>query len=150
MNKIIPPALLLGVLLTAPAAAIAAEPATLPNVLECTQPADKALVALERAGIPVTGQSVQVSNVAAYGVPVVRVEAFKSQSSLDVYFVIAPAARNRLIQAAKLEAWDDEGGAGFRRELAGENSLNVSHPDDPNVEDGEALATCSMRLRGGP
>ncbi|HDX6545063.1 TPA: hypothetical protein RPM78_003462 [Escherichia coli] len=149
MTKIIPPALLLAVL-TAPAASIAAEPATLSNVLECTQPADKALVALERAGIPVTGQSVQVSNVAAYGVPVVRVEAFKSQSSLDVYFVIAPAARNRLIHAAKLEAWDDEGGAGFRRELAGENSLNVSHPDDPNVEDGEALATCSMRLRGGP
>lgn len=147
--KIIPPALLV-VLLAAPAAAMAAEPATLSEVLECTLPAAKALVALEREGIPVTGQSVQVSNVAAYGVPVVRVEAFKSQSSLGVYFVIAPAHRDRLIQAAGLEAWDDEGGAGFRRELAGKNRLNVSHPDDPNVEDGEALATCSMRLRGGP
>lgn len=147
--KIIPPALLV-VLLAAPSAAMAAEPATLSEVLECRLPADKALAALERAGIPATGQSVQVSNVAAYGVPVVRVEAFKSQSSLGVYFVIAPADRDRLIQAAKLEAWDDEGGAGFRRELAGKNRLNVSHPDDPNVEDGEALATCSMRLRGGP
>ncbi|WP_176329128.1 hypothetical protein [Burkholderia vietnamiensis] len=147
--KIIPPALLV-VLLAAPAAAIAAEPTTLSNVLECTLPADKALSALERAGIPVTGQSVSVSNVAAYGVPVVRVEAFKSQSSLGVYFVIAPADRERLIQAAGLEAWNDEGGAGFRRELTGKNRLNVSHPDDPNVEDGEALATCSMRLRGGP
>lgn len=147
--KIIPPALLV-VLLAAPAAAIAAEPASLSEVLECTLPADKALSALERADIPVTGQSVQVSNVAAYGVPVVRVEAFKSQSSLGVYFVIAPADRERLIQAAGLEAWDDEGGAGFRRELTGKNRLNVSHPDDPNVEDGEALATCSMRLRGGP
>lgn len=149
MTKIIPPALLV-VLLAAPAAAIAAEPASLSEVLECTLPADKALSALERADIPVTGQSVQVSNVAAYGVPVVRVEAFKSQSSLGVYFVIAPADRERLIQAAGLEAWDDEGGAGFRRELTGKNRLNVSHPDDPNVEDGEALATCSMRLRGGP
>ena len=63
--KTIPPALLLAVLLTAPAAAIAAEPASLSEVLEC--------------------------NVAA-----------------------------------------------------------VSHPDDPHVEDGEALATCSMRLRGSP
>lgn len=148
--KIIPPALLLAVLLTAPAAAIAAESASLSDVLECNVAADKALVALERAGIPVTGQSVSVSNVAAYGVHVVRVEAFKSQSSLGVYFVIAPADRDRLIQAAKLEAWDDEGGAGFRRELAEKNRLNVSHPDDPNVEDGEALATCSMRLRGSP
>lgn len=147
--KIIPPALLV-VLLAAPAAAIAAEPASLSEVLECNVAADKALSALEHAGIPVTGQSVSVSNVAAYGVPVVRVEAFKSQSSLGVYYVIAPADRDRLIQAAKLEAWDDEGGAGFRRELAGKNRLNVSHPDDPNVEDGEALATCSMRLRGGP
>lgn len=147
--KIIPPALLV-VLLAAPAAAIAAEPASLSEVLECNVAADKALSALEHAGIPVTGQSASVSNVAAYGVPVVRVEAFKSQSSLGVYYVIAPADRDRLIQAAKLEAWDDEGGAGFRRELAGKNRLNVSHPDDPNVEDGEALATCSMRLRGGP
>ncbi|EFL5392015.1 hypothetical protein AA919_004248 [Escherichia coli] len=149
MTKIIPPALLV-VLLATPAAAIAAEPASLSEVLECTLPADKALSALERAGVPVTGQSVQVSNVAAYGVPVVRVEAFKSQSSLGVYFVIAPADRERLIQAAGLEAWDDEGGAGFRRELTEKNRLSVSHPDDPNVEDGEALATCSMRLRGGP
>ena len=148
--KTSPPALLLAVLLTAPAAAIAAEPASLSEVLECNVAADKALVALERAGIPVTGQSVPVSNVAAYGVPVVRIEAFKSQSSLGVYFVITPADRDRLIQAAGLEAWDDEGGAGFRRELAGKNRLNVSHPDDPNVEDGEALATCSMRLRGSP
>ncbi|MFA1687739.1 hypothetical protein ACDY99_30030 [Achromobacter dolens] len=147
--KIIPPALLLAVL-TAPAASIAAEPASLSEVLECTLPADKALSALEHASVPVTGQSVSLSNVAAYGVPVVRVEAFKSQSSLGVYFVIAPADRERLIQAAGLEAWDDEGGAGFRRELTGKNRLNVSHPDDPNVEDGEALATCSMRLRGGP
>lgn len=147
--KIIPPALFV-LLLAAPAAAMASEPASLSDVLECTLPADKALSALERAGIPVTGQSVPVSNVAAYGVPVVRVEVFKSQSSLGVYYVIAPADRDRLIQAAKLEAWDDEGGAGFRRELAGKNRLNVSHPDDPNVEDGEALATCSMRLRGGP
>ncbi|HHZ28875.1 hypothetical protein Xkhy_17110 [Xanthomonas axonopodis pv. khayae] len=147
--KIIPPALFV-LLLAAPAAAMASEPASLSDVLECTLPADKALSALERAGIPVTGQSVPVSNVAAYGVPVVRVEVFKSQSSLGVYFVIAPADRDQLIQAAKLEAWDDEGGAGFRRELAGKNRLNVSHPDDPNVEDGEALATCSMRLRGNP
>ena len=148
--KIIPPALLLGVLLTAPAAAIAAEPATLSNVLECTLTADKALVALERAGIPVTGQSVQVSNVAAYGVPVKRIDHIsKNDEFLQVTFVLNRSGHGQLVAAAGLKAWDDEFGAGFRRSmLDGKNELNVTHPDDPNAEDNEVLGFCMMSVRG--
>lgn len=147
--KIIPPALLV-VLLAAPAAAIAAKPGSLSEVLECTLPADKALSALEHAGVPVTGQSVSVSNVAAYGVPVKRIDHIsKNDEFLQVTFVLNRSGHGKLVAAAGLKAWDDEFGAGFRRSmLEGKNELNVTHPDDPNAEDNEVLGFCMMSFRG--
>ncbi|QRD58373.1 hypothetical protein H8Z75_23700 (plasmid) [Xanthomonas citri pv. citri] len=149
MTKIIPPALL-AVLLAAPAAAMATEPASLSEVLECNVAADKALVALERAGIPITGQSVPVSNVAAYGVPVKRIDHIsKNDEFLQVTFVIDRSGHGKLVAAAGLKAWDDEFGAGFRSAmLGGKNELNVTHPDDPNAEDNEVLGFCMMSFRG--
>ncbi|MGV7180537.1 hypothetical protein, partial [Xanthomonas axonopodis] len=112
--KIIPPALFV-LLLAAPAAAMASKPASLSDVLECTLPADKALSALERAEIPVTGQSVPVSNVAAYGVPVKRIDHIsKNDEFLQVTFVLDRSGHGKLVTAAGLKAWDDEFGAGFR------------------------------------
>jgi hypothetical protein len=139
------------VLLAAPAAAMASEPASLSDVLECTLPADKALSALERAEIPVTGQSVPVSNVAAYGVPVKRIDHIsKNDKFLQVTFVLDRSGHGKLVTAAGLKAWDDdEFGAGFRRSmLDGKNELNVTHPDDPNAEDNEVLGFCMMSFRG--
>jgi hypothetical protein len=138
-------------LLAAPgAAAMASEPASLSDVLECTLPADKALSALERAEIPVTGQSVPVSNVAAYGVPVKRIDHIsKNDKFLQVTFVLDRSGHGKLVTAAGLKAWDDEFGAGFRRSmLDGKNELNVTHPDDPNAEDNEVLGFCMMSFRG--
>jgi hypothetical protein len=134
----------------APAAAMASEPASLSDVLECTLPADKALSALERAEIPVTGQSVPVSNVAAYGVPVKRIDHIsKNDKFLQVTFVLDRSGHGKLVTAAGLKAWDDEFGAGFRRSmLDGKNELNVTHPDDPNAEDNEVLGFCMMSFRG--
>ena len=147
-----PPALplLLAALLVAPAAAIASEPASLSDVLKCNVPADKALSALERAGIPVTGQSVPVSNVTAYGVPVKRIDHIsKNEEFLQVTFVLDRSGHGKLVAAAGLKAWDDEFGAGFRSSmLGGKNELNVTHPDDPNAEDNEVLGFCMMSVRG--
>ncbi|HBB7752699.1 TPA: hypothetical protein KCM86_004269, partial [Escherichia coli] len=117
-----PPALslLLAALLVAPAAAIASEPASLSDVLKCNVPADKALSALERAGIPVTGQSVPVSNVTAYGVPVKRIDHIsKNEEFLQVTFVLDRSGHGKLVAAAGLKAWDDEFGAGFRSSMLG-------------------------------
>ena len=147
-----PPALplLLAALLVAPAAAIASEPASLSDVLKCNVPADKALSALDRAGIPVTGQSVPVSNVTAYGVPVKRIDHIsKNEEFLQVTFVLDRSGHGKLVAAAGLKAWDDEFGAGFRSSmLGGKNELNVTHPDDPNAEDNEVLGFCMMSFRG--
>jgi len=145
--KIIPP-LLLAVLI-APAASMAAEPASLTEVLECGMPADKALAFLNRESIPVDGSNVKLAEVTAYGVPVKRIAISKNDKFLQANFAMNRTGHGKLVAAAGLKAWDDEFGAGFRRSLLnGKNELNVTHPDDPNAEDNEVLGFCIMSFRG--
>jgi len=117
-------ALFLAALLTAPA--MATEPPSLTDALECRLPAAQAETVLAGYGITVDAPAVQFGTlVTAYGIPVMNIEATREAGGLHVYYVIAAPALRPFIDAAGMETI----GHGYVRTfLQDRNGLQAINP----------------------